>query len=914
MKKLLAVLLAVAMLVPMGLSVAAQAEEIEKDPFRVLSWSKMDQEKYPYLKQFSWLGWSSRGQDAHLSGAGGSLTHGSYTDADVTKMATAIKTNMEARPAGMRYLYFHGPDKLYSLCPEDAVFMEFVVEQMTAITDALMKKLKEIDCPLDGALIDTEYIGMQVYYMIDTDSKFENLVKNPMLLRQIVNNPKYKTRLRPMLEEYGFKFYDAGSPAKQETFTELFSLTKGAGSEYEISRNIWNVVIRNHLNQYNNEWLYEPLKKYYPDAHCSDYQSMDTDSWLRMATVNDDGTAMTGGNSIKVGNTSTNSFYYTRPSVADIKNYTKVTGFNEPYYVAEPFTGLLYDVNFARYMYLSSDTKRISPWTSSYNYVYSGDKRVSVAKTPYYTDLIYHLGMFNPQPFLHYNILEEVGTKEDWDNISHILNSIISSLNDVAGYADRKPIEMPINWNSKFVLTGMYTGGRNLWRITPNNNIVSREDFLVSEKVPTFYVNGQTVTFPGGKLLEETPIKDVAGNEIGSVGYWVETAADVNPVITADKGRYEAFPSLAYDFEDYKLGVFDYNTSQPANGWGFTWKKTADGVKGASTIVTVDGNKMLSIIGNSKNWLKSLPAKITAGDSFAESQAWQITVTIPDNLSKDAQITLLNYAGSEQEIADGGFMVKDGKLYYASNINDDAGQPVYQEMMDVDTDTPYTLKRLVDFNNKDAFTCTYVVQNKNGKTLKTVENVPVPTFEIIETIGFGVAEANEAVDVDDFKIYLTGTTTDFYVYDAKTGRNAELDVQRDSATAYRLSWLNATTKTGTAYIKADITENGKTTTTVVKEVTMRPGFDSVETGVVDVREGQTVKVYLESAFEDKGESGGNVIWIAVIAVVVLAAAGVATWLCLKKKKTAVPAAEEKIEDLEDLEDLEESEAWEETEE
>ena len=95
---------------------------------------------------------------------------------------------------------------------------------------------------------------------------------------------------------------------------------------------------------------------------------------------------------------------------------------------------------------------------------------------------------------------------------------------------------------------------------------------------------------------------------------------------------------------------------------------------------------------------------------------------------------------------------------------------------------------------------------------------------------------------------------------------------------------------------------------------MRPGFDSVETGVVDVKEGQTVKVYLESAFEDKGESGGNVIWIAVIAVVVLAAAGVATWLCLKKKKTAVPAAEEKIEDLEDLEDLEESEAWEETEE
>ena len=107
MKKLLAVLLAVAMLVPMGLSVAAQAEEIEKDPFRVLSWAKMDHEKYPYLKQLVWLCWMNVGQDARLYAADLSiadynLTNGKYTDADVTKMATAIKTIMEARPAGMR--------------------------------------------------------------------------------------------------------------------------------------------------------------------------------------------------------------------------------------------------------------------------------------------------------------------------------------------------------------------------------------------------------------------------------------------------------------------------------------------------------------------------------------------------------------------------------------------------------------------------------------------------------------------------------------------------------------------------------------------------------------------------------------------------------------------------------------------
>ena len=79
-----------------------------------------------------------------------------------------------------------------------------------------MKKLKELGAPLDGAVVDTEYIGFSTYYLVDTDSDFENLVSNPKLLQQIVKDKRYKTLIRPLLEEYG---YDGDMPSDEEMQT-----------------------------------------------------------------------------------------------------------------------------------------------------------------------------------------------------------------------------------------------------------------------------------------------------------------------------------------------------------------------------------------------------------------------------------------------------------------------------------------------------------------------------------------------------------------------------------------------------------------------------------------------------------------------------------------------------------------------
>ena len=159
----------------------------------------------------------------------------------------------------------------------------------------------------------------------------------------------------------------------------------------------------------------------------------------------------------------------------------------------------------------------------------------------------------------------------------------------------------------------------------------------------------------------------------------------------------------------------------------------------------------------------------------------------------------------------------------------------------------YTFKRVMNFHFDTANYSTYIVCDAAGKELKKVENVASPAFDYISTIGFGVADSDKAVLVDDFKIYLTGTALDYSIYDAKTGQDAKLNETRNKSTAYRLSWLNATAKEETATIKADITSGGKTTTKIIKQIKMLPGTDGIDTGVVEIKEGETVKVYLDTS-------------------------------------------------------------------
>jgi len=928
MKKIFALLLALALLIPMGLvSVAGADEAVTARPFYSLGWSDFDEKTYPYLEGLATSSFSNIGDKAVLTYGGGRMMYGSYTDADVTKFAEAMKKTMNARPEGTRYWHLFGPSKILRLAPQNVIFMDHGVKQMKEMLTDILKKYKEIGGLLDGMVIDTEYIGVSSYYIrSNTDKNTNNAVKNPLVYKQIVEDPRYATQIRPLLEERGFKFYD-----KITDYTpEIYGISGGAGSEYSQCAAIWDTVIRNHMNRYIDEYAYAPLKEYFPDASLSDYQSTDSYAWMKFVAVTDDGIALTGGNSNKAGSASCFSFYWSRPSEDSFKSMTKYASFNDALFEVSAYNVFMYEMNYAKHMYLSNPQRQIAPWITSY--VYNSKREGTLAYTPYYSEQILHLGMLDPEPYLSYtyvNEYQEAGaskisyTAPKYLLTQEVQNALMAELTRVAGYSDRKPIELAPYWNSEFVLSGMYANGRNIWRISPNVDEVSLEDFKVEGKDPTFRVDGQTVTFPGGKIIETSAIPTA-----GSCGYWVETAKDVSPVITNDADRFDKHPALLIDFEDATEGKFDYNSSVPAGTWEFTWKKG-----GTSTVKTVDGNKVLALLGNTEVRSVKMPGNVTAGDTYAEDQAWSMTVTIPEGLAADAEIVLLNYTGTKTTATDGGFKIAGGKLSYSEN-----GQ--YKELMDITAGT-YTFKRVMDFNDGKAFS-TYYVYDASGKELKATEKVAVPAFDAITNIKFSTTGADKDVLVDNFKLSVTGTAADFSLYNANTGMYVDTTKANAVPTAYRLSWLNATGKEETATVKADIYEGDKLKETkVIQELKMAPGCDGVETGIVGITEGQSVKVYVDASAKvnvlqgeinsttptepstptdpttatnpadpstapsdaapttgaDTGKKGGNTMVIVLVAVVVVAVVAIVVALVATKpkKKPEAPAEETKEE-------------------
>ena len=247
MKKLLVILLALALLIP--LSPITKAAEFTAEPYYLLGWSDYDNEKFPYLEGLVTNGMRNLGENIILTFGGASMMYGSYTDEDVTAFAQAMKKEMEKRPEGMRYWHFYGPAIALKLAPEKEVFLDHGVRQLKELCTAALKKMSEIGCPLDGIVVDTEYIDMGSWYIQDDANK------DPYFYSKIVADPRYATEIRPLLVERGFRFYESVTPQTPE----IYSINHYIES-YEDCRSIWNAVMRIRLMRYLNDWCYTPLQ------------------------------------------------------------------------------------------------------------------------------------------------------------------------------------------------------------------------------------------------------------------------------------------------------------------------------------------------------------------------------------------------------------------------------------------------------------------------------------------------------------------------------------------------------------------------------------------------------------------------------------------------------------------------------
>ncbi len=758
----------------------------------------------------------------------------------IPALAQALKNEFDARPEGTRYFNFAALANAMKKNHELYLYHEKIMGLAKAWLEEFLAEYKRIGGRLDGISLDIEFVGARAYELSTRVSE------DPFYYEKIVQHPMYATTLRPLLEERGFQFWP------DSTKPEIYGIDKRSGSEYAQCRQIWDVVYRNRLSIYLNDAVVAPLLKYYPDAVVFDYQTNHYYGWQKR--VDDNGAVITGGNYITVGNASHFNSYGFRPTdnfftSGGTPRYVKLPGFNEAEFKRTSFNQTMYDIKRYKDLYVSDPNNRIVSTICAYNYS-SAAYGNSYCMTPYYAELLYHIGMLNPQPFVGY-ITKQIALDRnaDFDHMLEVVDDIMEELTRVAGYADRKPILIPTSWNDSFILSGMYAGARNIWRLTPDlTNGLTLDQFKVADAAdPTFTYEGQTVTFPGGKIIEDNRIR-----EVGTCGYWIETAKGVMPQVTNAADRYQAYPAFAETYEAYDNGV-EYNANaRPVAAW-----ETIRGTGGAATIQTVSGNKVLAMKGT--NTLKNvkMPPNITAGDTYAKVQTWEITVTVPAGMAANAEIVALNVYASGTVAGEGGFKIAGGKVCY-----DKAGNYVELSGVDVSAGGTFTFKREVDFTQTSAFKSSYSVYDSAGKLLAEAKNIPMKTAAIpVQSISLKVANVTgDPVLFDNYKLYASGIAADFELYDAKTGiKEADINKARATDTAYRLSWMNATS-TEKVYSVVAAYYNGDTLVSekVIKEIKMAPGTDAVDYDIVKNEEGKTLKVYLLAGGIPKPEDGGNI--------------------------------------------------------
>ena len=824
MKKILALLLTLVILLSVAPSVGTVADAaVKADPYIAMNWGKVTEGKYDNI---------AKAYVIEVKNIGGQIQLGS---GNYTELAKTVKTALDKLPEGMQYIRLFKPSVALTADAKYVIYADGGVKQLKKQFDAFIKAYHDIGGKLDGIILDVEYVNMGSWYLYTSGygGVYKKDIKNKNFYNEIVAHPQYAKEIRPMLEERGFVFYEKVGGDKAEIWS-IFPYQYLSGSKYPTydknyakyasCTSIWNQVMDDRIAMYFNYALYEPMKALYPNATMSDYQVYEGDPWYK--------NLQTYTNGMKIGNVSNSNDYSGLPNSKYFKDgstylYQNPASYYEAVYDDDPYGMLLWNINKFKNIYDATDTKMISVWIAEYDY--SSRAGSYKGNTAYYTESLYHYGMLDPQPFLIYFAETDgqwknggVFDSAKYDNRLDCISQILKELTRVAGYSDRKPIEVPANWNDGYVLSGIYANGRNIWRITPDvTGGTTLKSFKIKDKDPTFKINGTTVTFPGGKILKEGSVST------GSTGYWVETAKNVKPVVTRDTNRYSENPSYQEDYESYKAGtaLTASNVALPQ-----TWEITAD----KNLVVTANnGGKALALTGTAALQNVKLPKNITAGDTYARQQAWEITVTLPKAMNSGSKVVLLNTA------TDGGFKLEGGKIYY-----DDYAQYIEVPGVTLETGKKYTFKRDIDF---DKGTCTYVVY-EGDKKLKQVDNVDMKEVKLpVQTIGISCADLTTQVLIDDYKLYPTGLAVDLAIYDVYGGEKLMDHNKHEKAeVAYRLSWMNATAKKQTIKVKAACydSSNNLTSETVVATVTMAPGEDGVVVGTVQ-NKSKKMRIYLD---------------------------------------------------------------------
>jgi hypothetical protein len=318
--------------------------------------------------------------------------------------------------------------------------------------------------------------------------------------RAIMADPRFSTQTAPILSSYSFP----------EPVDLISTVWDWWGKSYYLT---WNALAGNWTAEYANNATFSRIIEYYPDANMSNFNMRFCNQSLTVLDFNGHYDCMLGFDSI-VGNYQAPAAYGNFGQL-ELKYLDGVNPYSKT-----PFHGFQYAVNTVRAAALSSSVP-VSPWIILR---YHGD--CFFHDTDLYQDFVFHITLsgsdrllvFNPENGDAYNSGDPVRIKKINDS-EYLLRDCMKQFDGISGYADKRTLITNLSWwGDDFMLTGMHSGGRNVWRFTPDIDDGSQLSSKLAGTSPnvTFSTGKATIEIPSGVIYSPSSDNCPSGQ-----GYWV---------------------------------------------------------------------------------------------------------------------------------------------------------------------------------------------------------------------------------------------------------------------------------------------------------------------------------------------------------------------------------------------------------
>ncbi|MEK6898968.1 MAG: hypothetical protein AABW79_02640 [Nanoarchaeota archaeon] len=371
------------------------------------------------------------------------------------------------------------------------------VANVSAEVDSFFANYSAIGGEVDSVIIDFErgFGNFQIG---------SNLSDSEVVERwdAIQNDPRTREEIIPLI---GF-----------DDLTSVSNFFSG-GDNYHI----WNAVQVARLNKFLNVAFYEPVKRYYPNVNASNYESSfngAVECPVPLKDINGH-----GGYCLNVPNAN-----QAGPRIFGTHQGTQAYGWlgqitrpgREPgngTYELTPFNSFRYSVNQVRAAKLNSDAG-LMPWIAFRSYTGDGPDRpiVAMGNTDYYQESVMHIILLDPDNLIFFN---PGVSRED----NELVSNIISETNNLVGFSDRRSLVSEMaDWDADYVLSGIESGGRKVWRFTP------KSEFELDESSDDVIIRTSRV-----KISFDSAV--IFPSNVSQKGLWI--VQDVNTGLPSIEGR-----------------------------------------------------------------------------------------------------------------------------------------------------------------------------------------------------------------------------------------------------------------------------------------------------------------------------------------------------------------------------------------